>query len=310
MKSLGILALGSRLRALSDALFRDVQQIYCENGIEFSPRFFPVLAHLHHHGSSSVGELAQALGVTHARVSQMVASLEQSNLVSLARGKEDVRRTEISLTRSATTLLKRIEPIWSKMRSHLERIISEEAPGFDVALDQLETALSSCSFHDRVQNVTSQEGIEFLLWSPEYCIAFRDLNTDWIEKYFELEEEDRKTLSDPQKKILNSGGMVFFAKLHGAVVGTCALVKKSDRVYELVKMAISPLAQGRGIGKALLKFAESWAMEQGAQSIELETSSKLKAALRLYTKNGYRRTPIVHESHYERVDVAMKKQLS
>jgi GNAT superfamily N-acetyltransferase len=80
---------------------------------------------------------------------------------------------------------------------------------------------------------------------------FARLNREWIERFFVIEPADLVVLDDPQAAIIDAGGMVFFALLGDDVVGTCAVVPHGPGTLELARMAVSPAAQGRGIGRLL-----------------------------------------------------------
>ncbi|WP_201985919.1 GNAT family N-acetyltransferase [Hymenobacter rubidus] len=134
--------------------------------------------------------------------------------------------------------------------------------------------------------------------------AFRALNHEWISQYFTLEEPDHQMLDDPQTFILNSGGHILMAVYQNEIVGTCALIKEHDGVYELAKMAVAPAAQGLGIGWALGQSILCKARQLGARRVELVSNSKLAPALSLYDKLGFRAAPL-RPSPYQRGDVRM-----
>ncbi len=92
-------------------------------------------------------------------------------------------------------------------------------------------------------------------------------------------------------------------------MGTCALRKVDDETYELVKMAVTPAAQGRGIGAELAGYAVERARKLGARRVVLETNSRLRAANRVYEKLGFVRTERGPSGEYERADVAMELRL-
>jgi putative acetyltransferase len=105
--------------------------------------------------------------------------------------------------------------------------------------------------------------------------AFRLLNEEWITKFFALEEKDRETLNDPSRTILDKGGRIFMASVGGEEIGCVALIPMSDGVYELSKMAVSPRAQGMGIGRKLLEHCITEARLMGAKTLFLGSNSKL-----------------------------------
>ena len=76
---------------------------------------------------------------------------------------------------------------------------------------------------------TPLDAIKVVPYREELRAAFEQLNREWIEQYFELEEADRKVFSDPEARILGHGGQIFFV-----------LAERADRVvpraeiYQLV----------------------------------------------------------------------------
>lgn len=89
--------------------------------------------------------------------------------------------------------------------------------------------------------------VKIVEYDPKCQQNFRDLNEEWISKFFKMEASDYKMLDNPEDYIINKGGYIVFALLNEEVVGTCALIKTSDEplIFELAKMAVSPKAQGK-----------------------------------------------------------------
>jgi GNAT superfamily N-acetyltransferase len=146
-------------------------------------------------------------------------------------------------------------------------------------------------------------------YTPDLKSAFLSLNLEWIQKYFSVESEDLSILGDPQGSIIGCGGHILFALLDGEPVGTVALLKRGERVYELAKMAVSPKAQGMGIGRNLIAAAIERARSTGARTIYLETNDRLTAAVNLYRSVGFVRDQAPPHSKYARVNVTMTLNL-
>jgi len=141
--------------------------------------------------------------------------------------------------------------------------------------------------------------------------AFRQLNEEWIVRYFALEKKDVEALSDPRRTILDGGGRILFAVRDAVAIGCCALVAIGPREFEVAKMAVTESAQGLGIGRRLLLAAIGTARAAGASRLFLETNSVLTTAIRLYESVGFRHLPAERRqaSPYARSDVQMEMLL-
>ncbi len=138
--------------------------------------------------------------------------------------------------------------------------------------------------------------------------AFRVLNEEWITRLFELETKDIEVLADPHSSILKKGGRVFLVSEDGKDIGCVALIHVADGVFELSKMAVAPIARGRGIGRKLVAHAIEQARRMGARSLFLGSSTKLPDAVHLYETSGFRHVPINKQTplDYARADIFME----
>src|ERR1051325_8304805 len=152
--------------------------------------------------------------------------------------------------------------------------------------------------------------IQIVRYRNEYAPDFARLNLEWLEGYGLLEDEDKKYLEDPEAHILAGGGEIFFALSGGDVVGTCAAIRHSPEGGEMAKLAVSPAAQGQGLGRRLSETVIRFARESGAPKVTLISSTKLVAALRLYEALGFRHVPAPTNLNYETADVFMELDLS
>lgn len=152
--------------------------------------------------------------------------------------------------------------------------------------------------------------MEIITYRPEYQKDFRDLNIEWLERFFHVEPMDEEVLGNPQEYILDRGGMIFFAREADEILGTSALMKMEDGVYEFTKMAVPPRAQGKGIGQLLMKHIIDYARGQGWKELIIYTNSSLKNAIHIYEKYGFQEIPIEPDNPYDRGDVKMRLQLS
>lgn len=148
-------------------------------------------------------------------------------------------------------------------------------------------------------------------YSDIYAAAFKSLNEEWITKYFEMEKMDYKSLDHPKEYILDKGGYIAVALLNNEPVGVCALVPCVFDGYdlELVKMGVSPKAQGKGIGKLLGQHIIEKAKKMGVNAIFLESNRVLAPTISLYEKLGFKEVFGI-KSRYARSDIKMELLLT
>jgi GNAT superfamily N-acetyltransferase len=140
--------------------------------------------------------------------------------------------------------------------------------------------------------------------------AFKALNIEWIESFFRVEPKDLEALDHPE--LIVADGAIAMAEVGGAIVGTCALVKRPEpATWEIAKMGVSPAHHGAGIGTALLAYLIDLAPSLGARRLYIETNSVLTPAIRLYEKFGFRHLPRSERpvSPYERANVYMERSI-
>src|ERR1051325_3930967 len=96
--------------------------------------------------------------------------------------------------------------------------------------------------------------VEIISFKDELSKYFTDLNLVWLRKYFEVEPIDHEMLSNPKSYIIDTGGYIYFSAVNGQIVGTFALLKINDELYELSKMTVDENCQGKKIGNMMMEF--------------------------------------------------------
>ena len=146
-------------------------------------------------------------------------------------------------------------------------------------------------------------------YREEFRAAFEQLNQDWIEAYFVLEQPDREVFNDPRAKILDPGGEIFFVLEGDQVQGTCAVLRHSAYECEIAKMAVAPGARGRGFGDLLMERAIAFATEVGARRVIIVSNTVLEPAIRLYRKHGFVQVPLEADGRYQRANIRLEREL-
>ncbi len=299
----GTLLLASRLRRLSEALYAGVDDLYRARGVELPSRAIPILLLLRDHGRLGISELAAKLGQSHPAVSQMSRTLLRHAVVSEWPDADDNRRRLLGLSPGGAALLRRLRPVWEAIDAAMD-----DMPGarrFSHALTELDRGLEARGFAQRVnRHLRLDAKVAIIPFSARYAGDFARLNLAWLEKYFQVEAVDRRVLSKPDQ-LVRAGGEILFARSGREIVGTCALLKKAERRYELSKMAVAESWQGLGIGRKLLTAAIARFAALGGDELFLETNSALRPAIALYRSMGFVHARAPHVSPYRRANVYM-----
>jgi GNAT superfamily N-acetyltransferase len=146
-------------------------------------------------------------------------------------------------------------------------------------------------------------------YREEYRGVFEQLNRDWIQKYFVLEDADLTVFGDPESQVLASGGQIFFVLEGDQVQGTCAVLRLEGGDCEIAKMAVAPAARGRGYGDRLMEAAIQFATGIGAPRIIIVSNTVLEPAIRLYEKHGFERVPLAADGRYRRANIRLERVL-
>lgn len=146
----GASAIGARLRRLSERIDRDAGRLYEDMGFVFEQRWFSVVNLLMTSGPLSVGELATALRVSHASVSQIRAGLADAGLIAWDVDAANARLRRIRLTPAGEERVRRLAPLWEALAAAAIDLNAESGDAL-AALDRLETAVSRQSLYDRVK---------------------------------------------------------------------------------------------------------------------------------------------------------------
>lgn len=310
----GKMAIGSRLRVMTELLTRDAAGIYALYGVDLKPKWFPVFYSLIDEDAKSVTLIAKEIGQSHPSVSIIAKEMLKAGIITEAKEKADRRCTMIMLTERGRRLAQELTVQLRDVGRAVEQITSECEHDLWAALGDWEKALGRKSMLRRVEEIKTereQTEIEIIEYRPEHRETFYTLNRKWIEQYWELEPHDIEMLGDPEKHILDKGGCIFVALYRGVPCGVCALCRMSAGSpydFELAKLAVDTNIRRKGIGFLLCNAVINKAREAGGNMLFLESNTRLKAAIALYRKLGFRELQEYHPA-YARGDIQMELSL-
>ncbi len=125
LEELGGLALGSRLRRLSERISQEVASIYAQQNIRFDPRWFPVFHLIASRKEASIVEIARAIGVTHPAVNQIAQEMLAADLIVAETDSSDKRKRILSLSRKGNKLHAELLDSWRVIRMSVSEVIEQ-----------------------------------------------------------------------------------------------------------------------------------------------------------------------------------------
>jgi GNAT superfamily N-acetyltransferase len=97
-----------------------------------------------------------------------------------------------------------------------------------------------------------------------------------------------------------AAGEVHIFEIEGDRLGLIVERAATDHLFVDI-LAVAPAAQRRGVGRALMRFAEAEALRLGLGAVRLYTNVKMTENLRFYPALGYRPVETRREDGFERV---------
>ncbi|MBW8882185.1 MAG: MarR family transcriptional regulator, partial [Asticcacaulis sp.] len=240
-----------------------------------------------------------------------------AGLIELTPDPNDGRIKLVTLSDTGRILHTRLEPAWFMLEQALNLAFpGAQADQIRQVLSVLEEAVEDRAVARGLKSAMKSDavmaGLEIVPYDPadpDHLRYFAALNIEWLEQYFTVEPVDYTMFADPVATILAPGGAIYMAKVKGQIVGTCALIKRSETLYELGKMAVSRLFQAKGIGSRLVGVVEDHARSLGLKTLHLVSSTKLPHAVPTYRKLGWVDSDSNLHAIYKRSDISLEKAL-
>lgn len=150
-EKMGVLAIESRLRRLTDRLISDDVKMYKLFGLDFKPKWFPLFATLMDNCPHMVTAIAKDTGLSHSSVSVMAKEMQKHGLLTATQGQQDRRNTELQLTdygREQAMIMQRVMFVGERSFS---RMLNNCTQNLLIALGEWERMLDEKSLLDRIK---------------------------------------------------------------------------------------------------------------------------------------------------------------
>lgn len=148
--------LGTTLRHLIELLDGSVEQVYSDFGLDYKPRFTPIMRTLAKNELASVSELAKEAGITQPAATQTVQAMEKKGLVTISVSQKDSRQKQISLSAKGKSMMTQLEKCWQATAIAAENLDSELQIPLSLVAEEAIQALEKQSFLARIKQAHQQ----------------------------------------------------------------------------------------------------------------------------------------------------------
>lgn len=144
--------LGTQLRHLIELLDGAVEASYLEAGLDYRPRYTPVMRALAAQEPLSIGEIAAQAGITQPAATQTVALMVKQGLLVAQAGSLDGRQKMIRLSEAGRAMLPRLQQCWQATAAAAASLDAQLAYPLSQALADAIRALEERSFGERIRS--------------------------------------------------------------------------------------------------------------------------------------------------------------
>lgn len=148
--------LGTQLRHLIELLDGAVQQAYTDAGLDYRPRYTPVMRALAQQHSATIGQLAELAGITQPAVTQTVALMKKEGLLRVEASGADGRQRVVRLSSQGEALLPRLQECWRATKRAADSVDADLDFPLSECLAQAIAVLEQRSFGDRIRAAHSK----------------------------------------------------------------------------------------------------------------------------------------------------------
>lgn len=149
--------LGTQLRHLVELLDGAVEASYREAGLNYRPRYTPVMRALSAKEPLTVGEIAATAGITQPAATQTVALMIKEGLLTAAPGARDARQKMICLSEAGRDMLPRLRRCWHATAAAAASLDAQLPYPLSLTLADALEALSKRSFGERIRDADATQ---------------------------------------------------------------------------------------------------------------------------------------------------------
>lgn len=150
---LGALAIGARMRRLTEIFSRDVAMIYKEHHLDFEAKYFVLFYLISQRDGIGIMEIADELSLTHPGVIHLAKELEKKGYVESLKSPLDNRKRLLSLSKKGKAALPEFKKVWDKIQKLNNQLMQKQQNNLLKSITEMEALLEEKSYYRRFKNM-------------------------------------------------------------------------------------------------------------------------------------------------------------
>jgi DNA-binding MarR family transcriptional regulator len=143
--------LGTQLRHLIELLDGAVEAAYAEAGLDYRPRYTPVMRALIESEPLTIGDIAQRAAITQSAATQTVGLMAREGWVVVEASRQDGRQKMVRISERGRELLPRVQACWKATAAAAASLDADLDHPLSQALDDAIRALADRPFGARIR---------------------------------------------------------------------------------------------------------------------------------------------------------------
>lgn len=148
--------LGTQLRHLIELLDGAVERSYADVGLNYRPRYTPIMRALIDKGAATVSEIADTAAISQPAVTQTIGRMVDAGIVSIETGTRDGRQRIVRLTPAGQGLVPELALCWNATAVAAQSLDRDLEQSLGAVLDAAIAALEQRSYDDRIKEARTE----------------------------------------------------------------------------------------------------------------------------------------------------------
>lgn len=153
ISQLGALAIGARMRRLTDIFSRDVAIIYKEHNLDFEAKYFVLFYLISERDGIGIMEIADELSLTHPAIIHLAKDLEKKGYIKSVKSDTDSRKRLLKLSPKGKSALPEFKKVWDKIQKLNTQLMKKQQNNLIKAIEEMEALLEEKSFYKRFMSM-------------------------------------------------------------------------------------------------------------------------------------------------------------